>query len=168
MTVDDVCEEAGLSKGAFYSPFASKQELLDALIDDDARAVTTILDDLEAQSLDGHERLRRLTRMMLDRVEDGSRIQVRANLWAAALTEPAIRELPNTEVDAHNAASSDAGARRRITGGEIVDLPANALASTLLALNDGPMLHRTLDDSGFRRVNVSGGLDALLAGITTA
>ena len=36
MTVDDVCAEAGLSKGAFYSHFASKRALLDALIDDDA------------------------------------------------------------------------------------------------------------------------------------
>jgi len=78
MTVDDVCAEAGLSKGAFYSHFASKRELLDALVDDDASAVSEVMEDLEAQSLGGPERLRRLTRMMLDRAGDASRIQVRA------------------------------------------------------------------------------------------
>jgi AcrR family transcriptional regulator len=162
MTVDDVCAEAGLSKGAFYSHFASKRELLDALVDDDA-----ILDDLEAQSLDGPERLRRLTRMMLDRAGDASRIQVRADLWAAALTEPAIRERLNTEVDAQRRLVRR-WVEEAIAGGEIVDLPANALASILLALNDGLMLHRTLDESGFRWANISRALDALLAGITTA
>jgi len=46
----------------------------------------------------------------------------------------------------------------------MVDLPANALASILLALNDGLMLHRTLGESGFRWANISRALDALLAG----
>ena len=166
MTVDDVCAEAGLSKGAFYSHFASKRELLDALVDDDAGTVIAILDDLQTQSLDGPERLRRLTRMMLDRAGDASRIQVRADLWAAALTEPAIRERLNTEVDAQRRVIRR-WVQEAIAGGEIVDLPANALASILLALNDGLMLHRTLDDSGFRWANISRVLDALLAGIAT-
>ena len=166
MTVDDVCAEAGLSKGAFYSHFASKRELLDALVDDDAGAVSEAMKDLEAQPLDGPERLRRMTRMMLDRAGDASRIQVRADLWAAALTEPAIRERLNTEVDARRRVIRR-WVQEAIAGGEIVDLPANALASILLALNDGLMLHRTLDESGFRWANISRALDALLAGITT-
>ncbi|MGH7876565.1 MAG: TetR/AcrR family transcriptional regulator, partial [Candidatus Dormibacteraceae bacterium] len=36
MTVDDVCTEAGVSKGAFYGYFHQKQDLLVALLDDDA------------------------------------------------------------------------------------------------------------------------------------
>src|ERR1039458_5377162 len=58
MTVDDVCAEAGLSKGTFYSPFASKRELLDALVDDDAGAVSEAMEDLEAQPLDRSEERR--------------------------------------------------------------------------------------------------------------
>jgi AcrR family transcriptional regulator len=166
MTVDDVCAEAGLSKGAFYSHFASKRELLDALVDDDASAVSEAMEDLGAQSLDGPERLRRMTRMMLARAGDASRVQVRADLWAAALTEPAIRERLNTEVDAQRRVVRR-WVEEAIADGEIVELPANALASILLALNDGLMLHRILDESGFRWENVSRALDALLAGITT-
>jgi AcrR family transcriptional regulator len=164
MTVDDVCAEAGLSKGAFYSHFASKRELLDALVDDDASAVSEAMEDLGAQSLDGPERLRRMTRMMLARAGDASRVQVRADLWAAALTEPAIRERLNTEVDAQRRVVRR-WVEEAIADGEIVELPANALASILLALNDGLMLHRILDESGFRWENVSRALDALLSGL---
>jgi AcrR family transcriptional regulator len=166
MTVDDVCEEAGLSKGAFYSHFASKRELLDALVDDDAGAVAEAMEDLEARPLDGLERLRRMTRMMLERAGDASRVQVRADLWAAALTEPAIRERLNTEVDAQRCIVRR-WVEEAIAGGEIVEVPANALASILLALNDGLMLHRALNESGFRWANISRALDALLAGIAT-
>ena len=48
LTVDDICAEAGLSKGAFYVHFESKQALLAALIDDDADALETLMVELEA------------------------------------------------------------------------------------------------------------------------
>ena len=35
-TVDDICAEAEVSKGAFYGYFSSKQELLIALLEEDA------------------------------------------------------------------------------------------------------------------------------------
>ena len=166
MTVDDVCAEAGFSKGAFYSHFASKRALLDALIDDDANAVVEVMGRLEAEHLDRPERLRRLTRVMLERAGDPSRVQVRTDLWAAVLTEPEIRQRVNATVDAQRRIIRR-WVEEAIADGEIVDLPANALASILLALNDGLMLHRILDESGFRWQNVSRALDALLAGITT-
>ena len=166
MTVDDVCAEAGLSKGAFYSHFDSKRSLLDALVDDDARDVTAAMNRLEARDLDGPERLRQLTQMMLAGAADPSRVQIRADLWAAVLTEPEIRQRVNTTVD---------GQRRvirrwieeGIARGEIIDLPANALASVLLGLNDGLMLHRAVDEGAFRWANISRVLDSLLAGVAT-
>ena len=166
MTVDDVCAEADLSKGAFYSHFASKRALLDALIDDDADAVIEVMGRLEAEHLDRPERLRRLTRMMLERAGDTSRVQVRTDLWAAVQTEPEIRQRVKGAVDAQRRVIRR-WVEEAIADGEIVELPANALASILLALNDGLMLHRILDESGFRWENVSRALDALLAGITT-
>ena len=42
---------------------------------------------------------------------------------------------------------------------------ANALASILLALTDGLMLHRALDPTGFRWQNIRAVMDALIAGI---
>jgi AcrR family transcriptional regulator len=166
MTVDDVCVEAGLSKGAFYSHFGSKRALLDALVDDDARAVTAAMNRLEARDLDGPERLRQLTQIMLARAADPSRVQVRADLWAAVLTEPEIRQRVNATVDSQRRVIRR-WVEEAIARGEIIDLPANALASVLLGLNDGLMLHRAVDSGGFRWANISRVVDALLAGVTT-
>ena len=35
LTIDEICDEAGVSKGSFYGYFESKQELLVALLDND-------------------------------------------------------------------------------------------------------------------------------------
>ena len=166
MTVDDVCAEAGLSKGAFYSHFDSKRALLEALVDDDASAVTAAMDRLEARDLDGPQRLRQLTQMMVARAADPARVQIRADLWAAVLTEPEIRQRVNGTVDGQRRVIRR-WVEEAIASGEIIDLPANALASVLLGLNDGLMLHRAVDDGGFRWANISRVLDALLAGIAT-
>ena len=164
MTVDDVAAEAGLSKGAFYAHFDSKQALLHALIVDDASWISTLMSGLEAQHQDGIERLRSLTRLMLQRAEDPARVRVRADLWAAALGEPDLRRRLGEAVDADRRVIRR-WVQEAIAGGELPALPANALASILLALNDGLMLHRALDESGFRWANVSSALDALLAGL---
>ena len=52
-----------------------------------------------------------------------------------------------------------------VASGELVEIPANALASILLALTDGLMLHGALDPGAFRWRNISRAIDVLLAGI---
>jgi len=50
--------------------------------------------------------------------------------------------------------------------GDLVEVPANALAAVFLALGDGLMLHRVLDPDGFRWSNVRRAIDALLEGLS--
>jgi len=164
MTVDDVCAEAGLSKGAFYGYFESKDDLLVALLDEDSAAIDRKLEEIGEEESSGVERLRRFSRAMLEHAEDPGRAQVRADLWAAVLGEPALRD--------HFAAS---GSRRRVRlrgwieegvrAGEMREVPANALASLLLATADGLMLHATLDPGAFRWRNIRRAIDELLDGI---
>ncbi len=165
MTVGDVCDEAGLSKGAFYAHFASKRAPMEALIDDDAGAVQPMTEDLERRHPQGPERLRRPTRWVPERAGDPLRTQVLADLWAVALTDPEIRARLSAAVECNR------GVLRRwveeaMASGEVTD-PANALASILLAFNDGLMLHRALDDTGFQWANVGRAMDALMAGVRT-
>jgi hypothetical protein len=54
-----------------------------------------------------------------------------------------------------------------VASGELIQIPANALASILLALADGLVLHRVLDPGGFRWVNISRALEVLLAGLAS-
>ncbi|MEZ5077981.1 MAG: TetR/AcrR family transcriptional regulator [Solirubrobacterales bacterium] len=167
MTVDEVCAEGGLSKGAFYGYFESKDALLEGLLEDDAAALDAMLDEIGAGEPGGIGRLRHFARAMLEHADDPGRAQVRADLWAAASSEPALRE--------HFAAT---GARRRaqlrhwieesIAAGELREAPANALASLLLAMADGLMLHASIDPGAFRWANVRRAVDELLSGITSA
>lgn len=164
LTVDDVCAEAGVSKGAFYGYFEHKQDLLLALLEDDAAALDVELQAIARNTSAGVDRLRRFAQAMLAQGEDPARVQVRSDLWADLLTEGVVRE---------RLASANQRRRELVRGwieeavasGELVDIPANALASILLALADGLMLHGALDPGGFRWRNIRRAIDVLLAGI---
>ena len=164
LTVDDVCAEARVSKGAFYGYFEQKQDLLLALLEDDTAALDRELERITETSGSGVERVRRFAQAMLARGEDAARVQVRADLWADLLTEDVVRQR-----------LAEATHRRRqlvrgwveeaVASGELVAIPANALASILLALADGLMLHGALDPAAFRWQNVRRAIDVLLAGL---
>jgi AcrR family transcriptional regulator len=167
LTVDDVCAAAGVSKGAFYGYFDSKLDLLLALLDQDAAELDRLLNELDAADLDPIERLRRVTRAMLELGDQPARVQVRADLWADILTDAEVRARFSTTIQ-----------RRRVTmrrwleegivAGEVIDVPTNATASILLALSDGLLLHASLDAAAFRWSNIQRALEVLLAGLAPA
>jgi AcrR family transcriptional regulator len=165
MTVEDVCTEARLSKGAFYGYFARKDSLLVALFQDDGQRLDMLMDDLERRIARSRDLIRAYARAALTRSEDTGRVQVRADMWTAMLTEADIRK-------AFAASMSARRTRLRswiedaVAAGELVDIPPNAFASILLALSDGLLLHGSLDAAAFRWVNISKALDVLLEGIS--
>jgi AcrR family transcriptional regulator len=164
LTVDEVCAEGGLSKGAFYGYFDTKQGLLLALLEEDAGVLDRIMEQLQGTPTSNVERLRRFTRAMLERGEQPGRVQVRADLWAAMLTERAGRQRFSASVRRRREMLRewvDAAAK----AGELADVPANAFAAILLALGDGLTLHAGLDPAGFRWPNIRRALDTLLAGL---
>jgi AcrR family transcriptional regulator len=164
LTVDDVCVEAAVSKGSFYGYFESKRHMLTVLLDEDDVSLDALVEDLSAARLTSVERLRRFTRAVLDRAEATARVQLRADLWNEVLTDDAVRM---------RLAESVQRRRVRLRGwidegvadGSLVDVPSNALASILLALADGLMLHRQLDPEGFRWANIRAALNVLLSGL---
>lgn len=165
LTVDEICAEAGISKGGFYGYFDTKQDLLLALLEDDAAQLEAVAEELDVAQLQGVERLRRFTRAMLQRGENQARRQVRADLWAAASTDEAVQERLSLAV-----ASKRARLRRWVEAavreGELTQVPANAFASILLALGDGLLMHAGTDPAAFRWQNIRRALDVLLEGIS--
>lgn len=163
MTVDDVCAEARLSKGAFYGYFDQKRDLLIALLQDDAADLDALLEEQDA-SLRAVAKLRAYARAVLKRSEEPGRVQLRADLWTAMLTEKDVRS-----------AFADSVQRRRVklrrwieqgvATGEVAEIPANALASILLALADGLLLHASIAPTAFRWANIGAALDVVLGGI---
>lgn len=164
MTVDDVCAEGGVSKGAFYGYFAHKDELLIALLDDDAEALDRKLARVAESRAGSVERLSRFARVVLEHGSDPGRVQVRADLWAELLTVEPVRDRFAVATDRRRALVRgwiEAGVADR----ELTEIPANALASILLALTDGLVLHRVLDPAGLRWVNIERAVEVLLAGL---
>ena len=165
MTVDDVCTEAGLSKGAFYGYFSQKRDLLLALFEDDAQRLDELMRDLEQRVPRHRERLRQYTQAVLARSSDSARVQVRADMWNAMLTEKEVRSAFAASMQARRVRLRS-WIENAVQAGELVEIPANAFASILLALSDGLLLHGSLDPSAFRWVNISKALDVLLEGIS--
>ncbi len=164
LTVDDICAEAAVSKGAFYSYFDRKQDLLLALLDDEAAAMENLLAKLSAQQLPAVQQLRRFTRDTLQRAADPARVQLRADLWSALAGEPATRERFAATVRRRRIAVGEL-IEHGIQAGELAEVPANALASILLALSEGLVLHGALDPKAFRWTNVYRAMDAVLDGV---
>jgi AcrR family transcriptional regulator len=166
LSVDEICGAAELSKGSFYGYFESKQAMLLALLDDEMSRLEESLAEISSRPASkGETHLREFTRGVLREAGDPSRVQLRADLWALAATDETVRER-----------LFEAVARRRellrVTLDRMLErddlkLPrelANAVASILLALGDGLVLHSALDPTAFRWANVRRALDLLLAG----
>lgn len=90
-TVDDVCEEAGGSKGGFYGHFATKQHLFLAPLDEETSALNRVAGELADRPVSGVERVRHFTQAMLRVGDDPGRVQLRAALWSALAGDPIVR-----------------------------------------------------------------------------
>lgn len=168
-SVDDVCGEAGVSKGAFYGYFATKQDLFLALLEEETAALNAVAAELADEDLPGAERVRRFMQAMLEVGDSAGRVQLRADLWSELAGDPVVRERFAETVELRRSVLRDWIARS-IEAGDLTIEPrrANALASILIAMADGLMLHRALNPSGFRWSNIRAVLDALIAGIDSA
>lgn len=161
VTVDDICVEAGVSKGMFYGYFPSKQALLLALLDEDAGFIDGVISGLADTPVGGVDRLRRFAQAMLKHGEDPARVQVRADLWASMLTTPEIRE-QFAAVVRRRRDLLRSSIEQSVDPADLHGLRPRALASIIIALADGLTLHAALDPSGFRWANVRHALDVLL------
>jgi AcrR family transcriptional regulator len=164
LTVDEVCAEAGLSKGAFYTYFGQKLDLLVALLNDDAASLEDLIADVGEAHHSGIQRIHRYLRTVLELSEQPAVVQMRADLWAEVRDDPEVQRR-FAETVRERRATLAGWVAQSVERGELVDIPANAFASILLALADGLMLHNSIDPGGFRWSNIRTALDVLLAGI---
>lgn len=135
-SVDAIAEEAGFSKGAIYSQFGSKDDLmlavLEVSIEDRQRATDRLIDSLE----DGR---------VEDVMRDAFSVSVRSPAWQAALTEFRIHAWRRPELnDRYRAMHERTIAKVAATLthlferlGRPSDRPARELAVALLAVNTG-------------------------------
>lgn len=166
LRVEDICREAGLSKGSFYGYFHAKRDLLFALVDDDFMVLAVAAAEGAAER-SGARRIRAFAEAVLQGAENRARMQLRADIWAAAVQDPELEARLRQGIAVRRAIVGG-WIEEAVASGRIAEVPANALASVLLALADGLSLHHRVDPDAFRWENVRIAVEAMLAGLDTA
>jgi AcrR family transcriptional regulator len=157
-SMDDVVRESGLSVGAIYSYFPSKEDLFLTLSDDRAQQTLAYMSQLFARPGSMAEKSREAVDYFFDRLSDELVPLMRVNVefLSQALKSAAIKERQDRRCDSIRQffGSLLADAQRR---GEVrSDVDIHAAAELMMALGEGIVL---LSATGLRRVP----LDALKA-----
>lgn len=144
-SIDDIAAAAGYTKGAFYSNFASKEELLVALFDDRAARRMTellaLLADVEAPG----DRLAVIDAWLLGK----SRRDRDLILLELELALAAVRQAPLRRLLAERYAATRAQVAALLADGlaeaDAAALPVDALAAVIVAVTDGLPLQGLVD-----------------------
>jgi AcrR family transcriptional regulator len=148
-TVDEITESAGYSRGAFYSNFASKEELFLTLIEsrtgDNLRGIA-------AAFLDGdtaEERIRSGGAFLDAMVgRDRQWCVLYMEFWARAVRDPRLRRRFSKQYEMwRDGIAGMIEAQYEELGLEL-DAPPRELASGLIALFEGQVLQRLIDPDG--------------------
>ncbi len=96
-SVEEICEEAGFTRGAFYSNFASKNDLCGAIlqryIDTNIAALIHALGEIPAECLDTDEALNRVTELFIEAVgRDPDLVLAISDIRLQAARDPRLRE----------------------------------------------------------------------------
>lgn len=161
MSLNDVCEQAQISKGALYVHFKSKGELLRGVVDRAARRVQTGCHFTDGASL------RAMLLDVLDRSspDDANVMYAEMELLAAARTDEALRDAIRRNNQAR-AAMFRAGVRSLGEHGQLrEDVPEQAAVLAVTCLWEG-MVMLTYDSAADHDA-ARQGITALLSGLLT-
>jgi AcrR family transcriptional regulator len=147
-TMQDICREAGLSAGAVYRYFASKDEIVEAIADERHAREAGFIERAEGSG-GGIEGLRELGRAFFSSLADPDERRRRllgVQVWAEALRNPAVHRLVmrGTERQIEEVAKLAREAQER---GELDEsLVPNGVARVMTALFQGFVLQQAWDE----------------------
>jgi AcrR family transcriptional regulator len=152
-TIADVVRESGLSVGAIYSYFSSKDELIRLTCDQIAARGLDELAVRLAPATTTAERLAIAIRLYIETIDDydGAPGQVTlVQAWAEADREPGVREMLAGRRE-RLAGAGQLLLRQGVISGELPSwLDVDAVTRALLALLDGLMLQRIEAGAAYR------------------
>lgn len=162
-TVDDIAEEAGFTKGAFYSNFESKEDVFVELVADRSRNWTIAV----ARAYEGEgsfaERLEQggkvLTRMMN---EEGDWMRLFMEMFSQCIRDPRLRKRLAGAYEESRLLIARAVQKEY---GPDLPIPRDQLATMILAVTDGFVMQRLADPTRLPAHVLADGLNALFAGI---
>lgn len=147
-TMRDIVEESGLSPGAIYNYFASKQEIIEAIANERQARERSLIEEARKLS-DLTEALRQIRNAFFSELEDPKerrRRQLGIQLWAEAQRNPRIRKMVQRGVDGPrellSRMISEAQSRRAIP----MTLDPDATARFMIATFHGFVLQLDWDE----------------------
>ena len=143
-SIEQLAAAAGLTRGAFYSNFSTKEELAVAMLDDHLAVSQTHNRELLARHPDAAG--------FVDALRDDDRddplhrnplLQVELLLFVART--PALRPAVGEHLRVMRSLVGEIASSALRASGSTVDLPPEQLGLVLVALEDGLRLHRIID-----------------------
>jgi AcrR family transcriptional regulator len=168
-SLENVAGAAGLTKGAVYSSFASKDELFYALLHERiAERLALVTEAIDAQATAGEAAFEVGRALAGLSVEQGDWHMLFIEFWAQAVRDPQRRE----EFARHRRQVRDliAGFLERLAVVHEVTLPAPAeqLALAILALSNGISIERLADPQSVDPATFATTLNLLLGELASA
>ena len=149
-SVEGIAEAAGFSRGAFYSNFASKDELFLTLIE--SRTERTLA-DVQSAFADGESPMERISRggRFLDSIASERRdwCLLYMEFWSRAVRDPKLRRRFARQYQAWREGIAAMIEAQYEALGVKPDAPPEETASSLIALFEGQVLQRLIDPKPF-------------------
>ena len=145
-SMQDLIKEAGLSVGAVYRYFKSKNEIINAIAESVAGPLTVYLDQLARQEprLSVDEVLSLVLDMVDVQIGPDGNFPIALQVWAEATRDPAIADIVRHRYDGMRSAFTYV-ARRAVGAGELpADADVEAVGAALFGMIPGFALQRLL------------------------
>jgi AcrR family transcriptional regulator len=147
-TIATVAETAGFTSGAIYSNFASKEDLVLAVLDRHAAERTRLLAEALSAATDLEDLLARVSRWFGSRIETDPEWPVlQMELALTTRHSPSLRRKLRDRHRATHAALAQVLRQQSARFGLDLPLDADTLASTVHGLGEGLTVQRFLDPS---------------------
>ncbi len=147
-SVADICAAAGVSKGAFYHHFDSKQALFLALLNRWLAGLDEQLARLQTTPAPAHERLLAMSALVGDVLAAaGDRLPIYLEFWNRAARDPQVRQATVAPYRQYREYFAGIIAEA-VAAGELKPVPPDTVAALLVALAVGLLVQGIMDPQG--------------------
>lgn len=164
--VAEICQRAGVSKGAFYHHFASKQTLFAALLDDWLEALDSQMVQVRAPAATSPQNLRAMASLLQQVLRDASgRLPMFLEFWRQAVRDETLWQATMAPFARYHALLAEI-IRQGIVEGTLQPCEPDHAARVLVSMAVGMVLQSALDPTGNDwQQSAEGGIDLLLHGL---
>jgi AcrR family transcriptional regulator len=143
-TMQDICAEAGLSPGAVYRYFPSKEEIIEAMVAERRREGFNLI-QAALQMPDSASTLNKLTEIFFSEIDDVQGCAVDVELWGEAFRNPRIHSALGADLDAVRGAFTAIVGTAQERGDINPAVKADSVAQIMVSLFHGMVIQKSLD-----------------------